>query len=296
MWGAGYGAGRSRSGPARTGVNTGYRGGVRWRFLLRPGWLALIAAVVCFAIAAFTVLAPWQFRRAAERAERNAAIERSFHAPPAPLRAVLPPHSAPSQSVQWRQVVLTGHYLPTAEVVARLRSVEGEPAYEVLTPFQLSDGSVLLVDRGYLRPAEGVRVPSYPPPPGGELSVTGRLRADEPDPQHGMVVRQDGHRQVYAVNSRTVGTATGLALEPGYVQLVAGSPGVLSVLPLPQLDPGPSFAYALQWLAFGTMAPLGLAYFAWREASGWRREAEQPAQPGHPRDPPVAALAQRRSG
>jgi cytochrome oxidase assembly protein ShyY1 len=157
-------------------------------------------------------------------------------------------------------------------MVVRLRTVQGEPAYEVVVPMQLADGSNLLVDRGYLRPAEGVRIPSYPPVPAGEVSVTGRLRADEQDPQGGTVVQQDGHRQVYAVSSRTVSAATGVPLAPGYLQLMDGSPGVLSALPLPQLDPGPSFAYALQWIAFGTMAPLGLIYFAWREATERRRE------------------------
>ena len=53
--------------------------------------------------------------------------------------------------------------------------------------------------------------------------------------------------------------ATGVQLEPGYVQLVDGAPGVLSALPLPQLYSGPSFAYALQWLAFG--AALSLRIF-----------------------------------
>jgi len=74
------------------------------------------------------------------------------------------------------------------------------------------------------------------------------------------------------VSTRTVSAATGVRLEPGYLQLMDGSPGALSALPLPQLDAGPSFAYALQWIAFGTMAPLGLVYFAWREATERRRE------------------------
>lgn len=274
---------------------------MRWRFLLRPSWVALTAAVVCFAVAAFTLLAPWQFRRAAERAERNAAIERSFSTPPQPLRTVLAAGVAPTQGTEWRQVQITGRYLPSAEMVVRLRTVQGQPAYEVLVPLRLANGSAVLVDRGYLRPAEGVRVPGYPPAPAGETTVTGRLRADEPDPHGGEVVQQDGHRQVYAVNTRTVAAATGVPLEPGYVQLVDGAPGALSTLPLPQLSPGPSFAYALQWLAFGTMAPLGLAYFAWREATG-RRPEQWPGLAGlaglssgaeDPPDPPVAALADR---
>lgn len=274
-------------------MNTGYRGGVQWRFLLRPGWVALTAVVICFAVAAFTLLAPWQFRRAAERADRNTAIERSFSIPPQPLRGVLAAHAAPTQATEWRQVQITGHYLPSAEMVVRLRTVQGEPAYEVLVPLQLADGSNILVDRGYLRPAEGVRIPDYPPAPDGEVTVTGRLRADEPDPQGGEVVQQDGHRQVYAVSTRTVSAATGVRLEPGYLQLVDDSPGVLSALPLPQLDPGPSFSYALQWIAFGVMAPLGLAYFAWREATEWRREDNRSPDTDDPHDPPMAALADR---
>ncbi len=267
-------------------MSTGYRGGVRWRFLLRPGWVALTAVVVCFSVAAFTLLAPWQFRRAEQRAERNAAIERSFTTPPQPLQEVRD---------EWRQVVITGQYLPDAEVVVRLRTVQGEPAYEVLVALRRADGSTVLVDRGYLRPAAGVRVPAYPPVPTGEVTVTGRLRTDETDPQGGAVVTQDGHRQVYAVSTRTVGAATGVRLEPGYVQLVDGAPGVLSALPLPPLYSGPSFAYALQWLAFGAMAPLGLAYIAWREAIGWRREqsAGGSSDADDPHDPPVATLADR---
>jgi cytochrome oxidase assembly protein ShyY1 len=277
-------------------MSTRYRGGMRWRFLLRPGWVALTAVVICFAVAAFTLLAPWQFRRAAERADTNTAIERSFTIPPRPLRSLLAAHAAPSQDTEWRQLQATGHYLPDAEMVVRLRTVQGEPAYEVLVPLRLADGSSMLVDRGYLRPAEGVRIPQYPPVPGGEVTVTGRLRADELDPQNGEVVHQDGHRQVYATSSRTVSAATGVRLEPGYLQLVDGAPGVLSALPLPQLDAGPSFPYALEWLAFGTMAPLGLAYFAWREATEGRREDEWapgPDDTDDPHDPPMAELADR---
>ena len=270
-------------------MSTGYGGGMRWRVLLRPGWVASTAVVICFAIAAFTLLAPWQFRRAAERAERNTAIESSLHTPPQPLREVL---AAPTKTTEWRQVRISGHYLPGAEVIARLRTVLGEPAYEVLVPLQLANGSSILVNRGYLRPAEDMRVPAYLPAPGGEVTVTGRLRADEQDPQSGQVVQRDGHRQVYAVSSHTVSAVTGMRLEPGCLQLVDGSPGVLSALPLPQLDAGPSFAYALQWIAFGAMAPLGLVYFAWRELTEGRREQWSPER-DDPHDPPEAALAQR---
>lgn len=250
---------------------------------------------VSFSFSAFTLLAPWQFRRDHERVAQNAAITHSFTTAPAPLRTVLPRGASPGGGNEWRRVELTGRYLSDAEMVARLRTVQGEPAYEVLVPLRLTDGSVVLVDRGYLRPGEGVRIPAYPPAPSGDVTVVGRLQADEPDPHPGEVVRQDGHRQVYAVNSQTVGSATRLTVEPGYVQLVDGAPGVLSALPLPQLEAGPFFSYALQWLAFGTMVPLGLGYFIWREGTDTPfgstdprdpRDPDDPRDPNDPHDPP----------
>lgn len=279
---------------------------MRWRFLLRPGWLALIVVSVCFSFSAFTLLAPWQFRRDQEQSAQNAAITRSFTTQPRPLREVLARGADPGGTQAWRPVSLTGRYVPGGELVARLRTVQGEPAYEVLVPLRLDDGSTVLVDRGYVSPAEGVRVPRYPPVPSGEVTVVGRLQPDEPGEHPGEVIRQDGHRQVYSINSHTVSVAIGQRVEPGYVQLVDGAPGVLSALPLPQLDSGPFFSYALQWLAFGTMVPLGLGYFMWREATDPLgpadprdpRDSDEPEDPHDPDDPhdppePQSALAAR---
>ncbi len=266
---------------------------MRWTFLLRPGWLAVILVVGCFSALAFTVLSPWQFHRDDAKAARNAAIEESFRTPPRPLREVLPAGVAPGGDTEWQQVQLTGHYLPEAELVVRLRTVLGEPAFEVVVPMRLRDGTTVLVDRGYLRPAPGMGVPDYPPVPQGQVTVQGRLRAAERDPSDRPVVRRNGITQIYAIDPRAVTSLTGVELQPGYVQLSEGQPGVLGALPLPQLSSGPHLGYALQWIAFGVMAPLGLGYFAWREATVGRRPdpRDRDRDPDDPRDP--APLAGR---
>jgi cytochrome oxidase assembly protein ShyY1 len=230
------------------------------RFLLRPGWLGLTLAVVAFAVACFAVLAPWQFDRHAERKATNDAISRSFTAAPVSIEAASPDD-------EWRTVSLTGEYLARDEVVARLRTVDGEAAFEVLTPFRLTGGAVVLVDRGYVRPVQGreeLILPSYPAPPSGTRELTARLRVDERDPRERAAL-SGSPPQVYAVDSRAVATVTGLAIRPGYVQLAAGSPGVLDALPLPELESGPYLSYALQWITFGVMALLAWLYFTWRE-------------------------------
>ncbi|CRK61822.1 Cytochrome oxidase biogenesis protein Surf1, facilitates heme A insertion [Alloactinosynnema sp. L-07] len=226
------------------------------KVLLRPGWLVLAFVVVGFATTCFLLLAPWQFTRHDERSATNAAIQSSFEAAPVPIE---------SATGEWRKVTLTGSYLPEAEAVARLRTVQGAAAFEVLTPFRLNSGAVVLVNRGFVRPVEGVRVPSFAAAPSGEVSLVARLRVDERDPQGRPTFTEDGRKHVYAVDSRAVAAVAGITIQPGYAQLEEGSPGVLGALPLPQLDAGPYFSYALQWIAFGAMALLGLIYFTWRE-------------------------------
>jgi cytochrome oxidase assembly protein ShyY1 len=229
---------------------------VRLRYLLRPGWLAATALVLIFAAACFTLLAPWQFHRHAERDATNDALQASFSAAPVPLDA------APAE---WRLASLRGSYLASGETLARLRTVLGEPAFEVLVPFRLTDGSVVLINRGFVRPNERSQAPDYPAPPAGIVDLVARVRADERDAERREAFTEDGRRQVYAIDSQTVARATGLAIRPGYLRLEPGSPGVLEPLPLPQLESGPYLAYALQWIAFGAMALLGWAYFSWRE-------------------------------
>jgi cytochrome oxidase assembly protein ShyY1 len=253
------------------------------RFLLRPGWLGLTAAVALFAVACFTLLGPWQFRRHDERQARNHAVEASFRHLPVPVERL------PADQ-EWQQVTLTGSYLPHAEAVARLRSVQGEPAFEVLTPFRLTSGTVVLVNRGFVRPqrggpsgtGRGNQVPGYGGAPASEVTVVGRLRHDEVDGQGRGAFEEGGHRQVYAINSAAVGDATGLAIRPGYVQLVADQPGVLGAMPLPRLDAGPHLAYALQWLGFGVMAILGWVLLVRRELSERRGARGQPVASGLP--------------
>ncbi len=240
---------------------------VRWKSLLQPGWLALTFVVFGFAVTCYTVLAPWQFDRHAERKAQNDAVSTSFSEQPRPLQEVLPEGRAPGPDTEWRRVVVEGTYLPEHEIIARLRTVQGQPAFEVLTPLRTTDGRIVVIDRGYLRPDNG-DVPPYAAPPGGTVRVEARVRGDETDPQGRDAFSDEstqGRLHAYTIDSRTVARASGLDVSPGYLQLTEGQPGVLGALPLPKLEAGPYFSYALQWVAFGTMAVLAWGYFTVRE-------------------------------
>ncbi|PRW64085.1 SURF1 family cytochrome oxidase biogenesis protein [Actinopolyspora mortivallis] len=239
---------------------------MRFGFLLRPGWIGLLLLVGVFSMLCFTVLAPWQFDRHAETQARNEAVRASMRAEPVPLERVLPDGAAPNESDEWTRVTFTGHYLPRGETLAWQRTVLGEPAFEVLTPFRLEDGTTLLVDRGFIRPVESTRAPEYPDPPSGTVRVTARIRLDEHDSENRELFRHDGHRWAYAINADTVGRGVDIPMRPGYFSLVADQPGTVRAMPLPRLESGPYLSYAMQWIIFGTMAPLAAGYLIHTEA------------------------------
>ena len=239
---------------------------MRFRFLLQPNWLMLTLVVFVFAAACYSILAPWQFSRNADQQAQNAALTASFTSKPVPMEQLVPAGTEPSSNAVWRMVTMTGTYEPAGEAMARLRTVQGEPAFEIITPFRLTDGRTVLVDRGYQPPEAGKSVPDYTSPPTGRVTIAARAQADEPADKRPTFL-DTGRRQIYSINSGTVAQATGMKIDPGYFQLDVNQPGVVNAaLPLPQLDDGPYFSYALQWIIFGSMALFGWGYFSWREA------------------------------
>ena len=235
------------------------------RFLLRPGWLAFIAVVIGFVVLCYALLAPWQFGREAERDAQQQAIDASYTIPPAPLAELAPAGAGVRPEVEWRQVSVSGQYVPDAEAVVRLRVVNGKPAFEVLTPFRTDDGRLVTVDRGSVTAEIGSTVPTYAAAPSGPVTLTARLRTDEIDPQGRPVFEAEGHRQLYAADSATLAAATGLPLEAGFLQLAADQPGVLLPIAVAPTTGGgapfTNFSYALQWLTFGAIALFAMAYF-----------------------------------
>ncbi|BBY01435.1 putative SURF1-like protein [Mycobacterium seoulense] len=231
--------------------------------------------VIAFTYLCFTVLAPWQLGKHNRTSRENRQIEYSLNTDPVPLKTLLPQQDSSAPNAQWRRVTATGHYLPDVQVLARLRVIEGKPAFEVLAPFVVDDGPTVLVDRGYVRPEEGSHVPPIPRPPQNTVTVTARLRDSEPVAPGKEPLAQDGVQQVYSINTGQVAALTKVPLAGSYLQLTEDQPGGLGVIGVPHLDAGPFLSYGIQWISFGIVAPLGLGYFAYSEIRARRREKEQ---------------------
>ncbi|MGW8816139.1 SURF1 family cytochrome oxidase biogenesis protein [Gordonia terrae] len=251
------------------------------RTILRPGWIALGLVVAAFAVACFTLLAPWQLGKNSDTERRNDLIRTATSIETAPLAEVAP-SSAFVPSSEWRSVAVTGRYLTDRQALVRLRNIDQRPAVEVLTPFAVTGSDrVILVNRGYVRPVEGA-VPDIPAPPAGEQTVDGRIRAAESVSTERGTRVENGALTVATINPGLVSAATSTPMDDFYLQLSPDQPGSLGEISLPQLDTGPYLSYGLQWLAFGVMAPLGVGYFLYSEIRARRRaaaEASAAAQP-----------------
>jgi cytochrome oxidase assembly protein ShyY1 len=250
----------------------------RLTFLLRPSWLILAVLVAAFAYLCFTVLAPWQLGKNTSTSHRNQLIADSVDAAPIDITTVLGNKDTDSHA-EWRRVTATGTYLPDSTVLVRLRHLDSNPGYAVLSTFRLDDGRILLVDRGLVAAVDGTRPPQIPDPPAGSQHIEARVRMSEGVTPGKDPSVQDGYRQVYSIDTaqETTVLQQPLTVIPtgergGYLQLDEKQPGALTPTPLPQLDAGPYLSYGLQWLAFGIMAPLGLGYFVYAEIRERRKE------------------------
>ncbi len=211
----------------------------RLKFLLRPGWLVLAAVVGLFAYLCFTVLAPWQLGKNTKTEHRNDLISNSINAETVPIGDVIA-DSTIAPDDEWRNITAAGTYLPDADILVRLQSIEGAPSYEILTPFRLDDGRTILVNRGYVRPINGAEAPPIAVPPTDPVTLNGRVRLSEGTAPGRVPMFEDGAKQVYSIDARPIGEFIGTDLIDAYIQLEPDQPGGLGTIPLPNSMQAPT--------------------------------------------------------
>lgn len=152
-----------------------------YRFLLSRQWV-ILTLVALLLIPTMIRLGIWQMHRYEERSARNQLVADALGAKPLPVERLTSPGHTVSSKERYRTVTAQGHFDTDREVVVRRRvNSDEEVGFHVLTPFVLTDGKVLLVNRGWI-PADGpsqTAFPKVPAPPGGRVTVTGRLMPDE---------------------------------------------------------------------------------------------------------------------
>ena len=240
-------------------------------------WLTALAIAAIFALAC-VFLGRWQWHRHEDKAARAQRIESHYSASPVPLFKVMPrPDANLPRAQEWTLVTATGRYAAQHVMLVRNRPNNGVFGYEVVVPLELTDGTSLLVDRGWIPNGPTAAQPSRTPAtPAGDITVTGWLRPGEPS-----LGRQMTNGQLASVNLAEARARTGTPLYGAYLirRSEAGPPGAHIEHPQPLARPdtgqGPHLAYALQWWL---AAPVGFV-LVFVGARREHLEGDEPADP-----------------
>lgn len=232
--------------------------------------LALVAAAGVVALVCLR-LGFWQLDRLDQRRDLNEQIRSMSSVPAAPLGEVV----AEDAEARWyRKVTATGTFEPDAELILYGRPLDGRPGDHVLTLLRLTDGSAVLVDRGWIPFDAETTAPVGGPAaaPTTEVTVTGTLLPSEEDAAFG-----DGSDRLRSVNVEEIAAHLGEELVPDYVLLADQSPAQPEGLPVPpdppELSEGPHLSYAIQWFSFAVIAIVGCVVLL---RHGGRGRGDQP--------------------
>lgn len=231
-----------------------------WKFVRTWRWSGYLAFVVIFAIAC-VLLAEWQLARREEAVQANNKVVANYDSIPAPLDSELPDLESFSPSQEWRQVQLDGSYLSDEQILVRTRPFRGSPGFEVLVPLMLSDGSVFIVDRGWVPVGTAQDTPDrVPAPPAEAVTVVVRLKPGE----QGVPGRSAPEGQVATIELELIQKMLNKPTYTGaYGLMVSEDPPPAErpqALPKPAIDEGPHLSYAFQWIVFGLLAFVALAW------------------------------------
>ncbi|WP_329387125.1 SURF1 family protein [Streptomyces sp. NBC_01351] len=253
-----------------------------YRFVLTRQWVCLTLVALAL-IPAMIKLGFWQYHRHVHRVAQNELIDANLRAKPVPVTEVTSPGHEVPRADFWRAVTATGTYDSAHEVVVRMRtSNDDKVGFHVLTPLVLGDGRVVLVNRGWVPGGDDPRAyPPVPAAPSGEVTVAGRLKADETSGGSGIKDRKGlPDRQVMLINSGQQAESLGRPVLGGYLELTAPAPADDSpeIITDPDHDSiGAHMAYAVQWWLFASAVPVGWLVLVRREKRDREEEAAKAA-------------------
>ena len=220
-------------------------------------WLGWLALVVAFAIAC-AFLSNWQFSRRQETVDAMTLLDSNYSSAAVPLESIEKPWGFHREN-EWRQVTVTGHYLPGNSLLVRNRPLDGSSGFLQVVPFQLADGSIVIVERGWVASADNYSAPTNVAVPSGEeQTLTAHIRAAEPK-----FAGETPAGQVASINIESIAKAAGLkdrSYSHLYLRMASESMPAAphKLLGKPSLTEGNHLSYALQWILFALMAVVAL--------------------------------------
>jgi surfeit locus 1 family protein len=202
----------------------------------------------------FIALGTWQIERLHWKEGLIAQRAAGVVAPPVGVPQTLDR----ARPLEFHHVVLHGEFRNAGELYLNAISKDGKPGYHVLTPFQLDDGRVILVERGFV--PEDRKMPGSRPAGQieGETTVTGLLRVPTARPSWFLPDNQPDRNRWFYLDLSAMAATAHLALLPFYVDADSTpNQGGFPVGAQTNLDlPNDHLQYAITWYALAGLMPV----------------------------------------
>jgi surfeit locus 1 family protein len=238
-----------------------------FRAMFTRKWI-LASLLVLAGTALCARLGIWQLDRLAQRRAFNEHYLVTSVSTPLMLTAT------PKENLldmEYRMVTVTGTYDPVNQVVLRNQFHDNQPGYFLLTPLLLSDGSAVMIERGWI-PAIGNAAPSdwHQYDQTGAVTITGILRLGQSQPEVGgspdpPLAAGQTHLDFWnMVNTERIAKQVPYPLLPIFIQPEpepAPSSPPYPYQPVIEISEGPHMGYALQWFTFAAMLFFGYPFF-----------------------------------
>jgi surfeit locus 1 family protein len=216
------------------------------RALLGPA----VATTLLFAL--LVSLGFWQVRRLGEKEALIARVEQRATQAPQPIP---PPDrwaTFRTEDYDFMHVRATGRFIDGRDALVFAAPPEGasrEPGYSLLTPFALTSGGVVLVDRGFL-PASQAGDAAIRAAPRGEVTLVGLLRA--PERRNPFTPADQPEKGVFfARDPAAIAGAVGLAAAAPFALVLDAAPAAGPDWPRPvggvPIIVNNHFSYAVTW-------------------------------------------------
>jgi surfeit locus 1 family protein len=227
--------------------------------------LAALGAVVLFASAAY-----WQFGRMVQKQALRFALDAANKSSP----VALPNGIADWTAWRYRPVLVTGVFDSAQQILIDNKIQNGQVGYHVVTPLQLTDARIVLVDRGFVPGGADRRALPQVPPPAGEVTVRGRVALVSE--QYLELKRSPPVGPLWQnLDPKRFAAISGIPVLPIVIEQTApldAKDTLVRDWPPPDLGVEKHLSYAVQWLTFAALAIGFWFYFNLRRA---RRQSDE---------------------
>lgn len=215
-----------------------------FNFRFTPNWLMIVLAMIFISL--FIRLGFWQIERSEEKVQMIAAEEALAKQEPIVWDM--------SQSVpeQYQRIIVRGTYLPKFFLLDNQHH-QHQFGYDVLSPLQLTDGTVVMVDRGWV-PGESTRR-SFPEihTPQGLLKIQGSAYYPAKNQWilgPGTEEKEGGITILELINAKLLSQLLQKEVYPFIIRLdKQDAYGFVREWAIVSMPPQRHLAYALQWFA-----------------------------------------------